>query len=167
MKKLILVFVMLVQASYSYALELNKAVILEHHSWITGFDENGKALSGNLQNLHNKLSSATTSAYANNARGTVDHNIYTSGSHTYNVTNSSSSYQTYTIDIKLCANSTYCFHDQTRVGVDKGGYFSNTTNSYLTCMFSKAGNYGLEAVTSISGDTSSNANNRATIYVTK
>jgi len=142
------------------------AVVLDHQSWISGGDHIGTALTGHLENKSSTLSSSSTaSARTSSVNGRVNTNIYTQGAHSYSVTNTSGTYQTYTIDLKLCANSIYCFHDQTRIGVEKGGRFSNSANSYLTCMFSYEGDYSLEATTSISGDTSSSDVGRATIYV--
>ena len=167
MKKSILIGTLLATSS-SYALGLRNAEILEHHSWFSGSDSKVAIISGHIENGTNLyLSSSSTGARANNARGTVNSNIYTNGSHSFSIYNTSGSDQTYTINIKLCANSTYCFHDQTTVRIYKGGSYSNNSNSYLTCSFSYAGNYTLEATTSISGDTSSSASDRASIYVTK
>jgi hypothetical protein len=168
MKRLVLAVGVLTTASSSYALELHNATILEHRSWISGSDNNVTIVSGYLKNdADNNFSSATTGARADNARGGVNSNIYTNGSHSFSIYNTSGSPQIYTVDIKLCANSTYCFHDQTRVNVSKGGSYSNSASSNLTCMFSYAGNYTLEATSTISGDTSSSTSGRATIYVSK
>ncbi|KTC86169.1 hypothetical protein [Legionella drozanskii] len=167
MKKLILIGA-LVATSSSYALELKGAKILEHHSWFSSPDNKITIIAGHIENTPNiYFSSASTNARADNARGTVNSNIYTNGSHGFSIHNTSGSYQTYTVNIKLCANSTYCFHDQTTVGVSKGGSYSNSSNSYLTCSFSYAGSYTLEATTTISGDTSSNASGRASISVSR
>ena len=155
-------------ASPSYALEFKGAEILEHRSWFSSPVNKITIIAGHIENNPNiYLSSASTSARADNARGTVNSNVYTNGSHGFSINNTSGSYQTYTINIKLCANSTYCFNDQTTVGVYKDGAYSNSSNSNLTCSFSYAGNYTLEATTSISGDTSSNASGRASIVISK
>jgi hypothetical protein len=167
MHKSILTITMLTIASSCYSLVLNKAVVLGHQSWVNGGDNNGGAILGYLENEFTVLSSSssTVSARTSNVNGVINTNIYTKGAHSYSVNNTSSTYQIYTIDLKLCANSTYCFHDQTRIGVEKGGYFSNYATSYLTCMFSYEGNYNLQATTYITGDTSSSDVGRATIYV--
>jgi|GEM_PF-6792923 len=168
MKRLVLSVGLLATVPLSYALELHNATILEHRSWISGSDDKVVIISGYLKNhVDNSFSSATTGARADNARGGVNSNIYTNGYHNVSINNTSGSPQTYTVDIKLCANSSACFHDQTRVNVLKGGSYSNNTNSYLTCMFPYAGNYSLEATTAISGDTSSSTSGRASIYIYK
>lgn len=167
MERLILIGTLIATSSI-YALEPRDAEILEHHSWFSSPDNKIIIISGHIENNPDiYLTSASTIARADNARGTVNSNIYTNGSHNFSINNTSGSYQTYTVNFKLCANSTYCFHDQTTVGVYKGGSYSNSSNSYLTCSFSYAGNYTLEATTSLSGDTSSNASGRASIVVSK
>ncbi|KTC64724.1 Uncharacterised protein (plasmid) [Legionella adelaidensis] len=164
-KKLISAIAMIIITSAAHALELHNAVILRHRTWISGSDHKGLVISAHLDNKSQTLSSSTARASTNSVYGVVNANIYTQGSHSYYVNNTSGTYQTYTVDLKLCANSIYCFHDQTHIGVQKGGYFSNNATSYLTCMFSYTGSYRLEATTSISGDTSSSDASRATIYV--
>lgn len=167
MKKFIWSIVAIAIMPYSYALTLKNAAILDHDSWISG--NNGKdlvILAGRLENGPLLFSSSSTArASTSDVYGIVNSNIYANGSHSYSVQNTSSSYQTYTVDLKLCANSSYCFHDVTRIGVNKGGSFSNNATSHLTCMFSYAGSYTLEATTYISGDTSSTDSSRATIYI--
>lgn len=145
-------------------------MVLDHQSWVSGGNNRGIAITGHI--VENKsdtffpsFSSSTARASTSSVSGTVNTNIYTQGSHGYSVNNTSGTYQTYTVDIKLCADSTYCFYDRSHIGVEKGGYFSSSATSYLTCMFSYVGDYSLEATTSISGDTSASDVGRATIYV--
>lgn len=71
MKKLILIGA-LVATSSSYALEVNGAEILEHHSWLSSPDNKITIIAGHIENNSNiYFSSASTSARADNARGAV------------------------------------------------------------------------------------------------
>ncbi|PJD94687.1 MAG: hypothetical protein CK423_05435, partial [Legionella sp.] len=72
MKKLILIGA-LAATSSSYALELKGAEILEHRSWISSPDNKVTIIAGHIDNSPNiYFSSASTSARADNARGTVN-----------------------------------------------------------------------------------------------
>lgn len=157
-----------IASSASYALTPQGAETLEHRSWISSPDNKITIISGRVDNNPNiYFSSSSTSASASDARGAVNRNVYTDGSHSYQIHNTSNNYQTYTINVKLCANSTYCFNDRTTVGIYKGGSYSNNFNSHLTCSFSYEGTYSLQATTSISGETSSDASGRASIYISR
>lgn len=165
MKKVIFLG-LLCSISSSHALTMHNAEIIEHRTWLSGSNENGLVISGSLQDSAD-FSSANASARAYNASGTVNSNIYTHGSHGVRIYNTSERDQLYTITIKLCAESKYCFTDQTHVRLGKDGVYSNSTNSTLTIAFPSIGNYSLVGTTTVSGDTYNNSSDRATIYVSK
>ncbi|MFW2571668.1 hypothetical protein [Legionella sp. 29fVS95] len=54
MKKQIMIF-LLSLAPLGYAAEMNQAVILEHRSWVSGANEQGRAIEGHIEkNIDNK-----------------------------------------------------------------------------------------------------------------
>lgn len=166
MKKLIIALSMIMIASSSYALELYHATILKHRSWIDGKSVNDYPLTGHIENKpFTLLSSATVRARTHDVSGLINTNIQVRGTHSYYIRNTSGTNQIYVVDLKLCANLNYCFHDQTHIRVTNMGYFSNIATSSLTSSFVYAGEYPLEATTHISGETSSTNIGRATIHV--
>lgn len=165
MSKFVLAFLVLTFVSSSYALELHHASILKHQSWISRGDIKNITLEGHLENKPYLLSSATATAKTRDVNGFVNTNIHASGSHGYYIKNTSGTYQVYSVDLKLCANEIYCFHDQTHIGVANMGYFANNATSYLTSSFAREGDYRLEATTQIKGNISANRVSKATIYV--
>ena len=166
MKNLIITLSMIMIASSSYALELHNATILKHRSWIEGKNFKGAALTGYLENKSIPLSSSSTvRARTYDVSGLINKNIQARGTHSYFIKNTSGTNQIYVVDLKLCANVTYCFHDQTHIRVVNMGYISNNSSSSLTSSFVYAGDYLLEATTHISGDTLSTNIGRATIHI--
>ena len=53
MNKLVLIFISLILASSAFSLNVNKTVILEHKTEVTGSDSQGRAVSGHLDNNPN------------------------------------------------------------------------------------------------------------------
>lgn len=146
------------------AATLINAKVLEHKSWISGADEKGRAVSGHFESV-DKGNSAGTGASAYNASGEAYRNIFTNGYHFCSIANHSQQSLVYTIDWTLCANSTYCSHNQQRILVNANGYYSDSARSSLTCSFSYPGSYGLEAKTDVTGPEFSHARGTATIQV--
>lgn len=164
MKKVIIAGLIL-SLSNCYATQMKNVEILEHSSWISGSSDNIVLISGNLQ--ENNMFSADTSASAYNASGKVNSNIYMSGSHGVRISNTSNSDQYYTLDIKLCTDTSACFNDRTSVRVGKGGNYSTSFSSRVTASFTSPGNYGLTASTVISGESSSSKSDRANVSISK
>ena len=52
MNKLVLISISLILTSSAFSMSLNKAVILEHKTEVTGADSQGRAVSGHLDNGH-------------------------------------------------------------------------------------------------------------------
>ena len=165
MIKLFIALSMIMITSSSYALELHNAIILKHRAWIDGKNFKGAALTGHLENKSILLSSSSVRSRTYDVSGLINKNIQARGAHSYFIKNTSGTNQIYVVDLKLCANLTYCFHDQTHIRVANMGYFSNNSTSSLTSSFVYAGDYPLEATTHISGDTSPTNIGRATIHI--
>lgn len=170
-KKIMLCFIILA-LNPCYSADSEGVTVLDHKSWISGSNESGAAISGHLEknppvDEKQPKSSANTTASTSNVSGVVYQNVYTSGNHSYSVDNTSSQPQVYTINLSLCANSSYCFNDQSHIKVNKGGHLYDSATSRLTCSFNSPGNYSLEAKTEVSGDTSSSARGSAIISIRK
>lgn len=141
--------------------ELINGTILEHKSWVSG----PHAISGHSEIAEPLENSASTRASTSNAYGKPYENIRSDGYHSCAIENRSSQSLIYTIDFKLCADSSSCFHDQFRVQLNQNGRYSTSSNTYLYCSFPRAGTYGLAAQTDITGPEFSHARGTATIQV--
>ena len=126
-------------ASSGFASELKHSGIIESKSWITGGDDKGFPIAGHIEHhssISKSSSSARASASTSDIYARVNTNFYARGSHGYSINNTSGRDQYYTTEIKLCAGSNYCFHEQERVGVVKNGNFSDDATIHLANEFS-------------------------------
>ena len=58
MKKLLIIFIFLSSVPLSYAEEINQAITLDHHSWISGGNEQVRIIEGHIEtNIDNNKNS--------------------------------------------------------------------------------------------------------------
>jgi hypothetical protein len=136
--------------------------LVSHKTWITG---NGYGHTEDDKGIF--FSSASAGASVSSFYGKTYQNIQMNAYHYFSMQNTSKQTKSYTVSIKLCADSSSCIHDERTYNVNSGGSYSNNTTTYLTKSFSRVGTYSLAASTSVSGESSANDNSNASIIVSK
>jgi len=114
-----------------------------------------------------KMGSATTSARAYNANGKVKQDITISGSHSFNVVNQTRDNQFYNYKFELSAADGRFFRKTDSIMVKPGGNASDSASSYFSTMHDAPGKWTINAVTNVSGESSQNSSDHATLTVNK
>jgi len=164
--KIVLAVLSIGLSSQVMALELHNAKVLDHREWTTGGAQ-GWFKSGNPTTAPSVFSNASARASVNSASGSVNSNIYITGNHSFNITNSNKEAKTYEYQYKLCADNQRCFNYVQHVQVNPGGYVTDSGTSNLAVYFSSAGSYRSSAYTGVKGDAQSEDTANGNIYVRK
>ena len=105
-------------------------------------------------------------ATAQNADGRTHENIRLSGSHRFNVSNYTKEKQIYNYKYEINCDGMY-FRKTDKIEVSPGGYASDSASSFLYVSFSQPGNWSINAITEVTGESNGNHWDRATLRVEK
>jgi hypothetical protein len=162
MKKTAITIIALSLSASSFA--MNEGVkILNERSYTTGHPihfEFTRKESGESQNLKY----AEAHAYAHNASGYVNQNIFTSSDHRFSIRNDTGMVQRYHFKYSISIGSDSGIHEGD-IDVPKGGSWFDAASCSLTVNKNRIDNYQIIAETRLEGESRASDQNRATLTV--
>ena len=144
------------------AMELSNARIIDSKQWISG----DKIVEGHFENNNKQFSKdAMVDAGVNSPTGKVKTNIIVYGNHGIQIMNRTRNKQMYTLEYKVCADSSSCLSRIDHVEIGQNGYFKDSTQSALVVCFDNPGSISDYALTKVSGESGDQSEARGTVHV--